>query len=288
MNIEDKIENYITSYFSADELKIMKQEELIRLLRVGMLTKELIKSLEYLLDNIEEVRIKEGENLIEEKKKKIDSVLDLETRKPIYCEELKQIKLSAKEWGEELKLDRSSITKCCKGKRKTTGGYHFRYATEEEIQQYITINNISKKYNQREYEYYFIEKDNLIGIRTFKKDGTENPICWVDKDFGEIRGSKYVVNGRINKCGKYFCYRINEKQQGIHVYIMTGGTSLEGYRVYKFHIDHKNHNPNDNYRDNLEITTTYSNMNNKEGKGYCETNNKYRISFGCTWKYFDL
>lgn len=25
MNIEDKIENYITSYFSTDELKIMKQ-----------------------------------------------------------------------------------------------------------------------------------------------------------------------------------------------------------------------------------------------------------------------
>ena len=29
-------------------------------------------------------------------------------------------------------------------------------------------------------------------------------------------------------------------------------------------------------------------MNNKEGKGYYETNNKYKVSFGCTWKYFDL
>lgn len=32
----------------------MKQEELIRLLKVGVLTKELIKSLEDLLDNIED------------------------------------------------------------------------------------------------------------------------------------------------------------------------------------------------------------------------------------------
>ena len=33
----------------------MKQEELTRLLKVGLLTKELIKSLEDLLDNIEDI-----------------------------------------------------------------------------------------------------------------------------------------------------------------------------------------------------------------------------------------
>ena len=43
----------------------------------------------HLLDNIDEARIKEVEDLVEGKKKKIDSVLDLGTRKPIYCEELK-------------------------------------------------------------------------------------------------------------------------------------------------------------------------------------------------------
>ena len=244
----------------------------------------------YLLDNIDEARIKEVEDLIEEGKKKISSPLDLGTRKPIYCEELKQIKLSAKEWSEELKLYGTTITACCKGKQKSTGNYHFRYATEEELQQYIIINNITKKDYQKEYEYDYIEKDNLIGIKTFKKDGTENPICWVDRDFGEIRGDKYVVKGRINKSGNYFCYRINEKQQGIHVYIMTGGISLEGYRRHKFHIDHINHNPNDNYKDNLEITTNYSNLNNKEGKGYScnKENNKYLVQFGYKWKYFSL
>ena len=242
----------------------------------------------HLLDNIDEVRIKEVENLVEEKKKKINSVLDLGTRKPIYCEELKQIKLSAKEWGEELKLNESSITKCCKGEYKSTGGYHFRYATEEEIQQYVTINNITKKDEQKEYEYDYIEKNSLIGIRTFKKDGTENSICWVDRDFGEIRGDKYIVNGTIWEDKKYFNYRINRKNHKIHVYIITGRISLQGYRGYKFHTDHKNHNPNDNYRDNLEITTIYSNQYNKEGKGYYKENNKYKVSFGCNWKYFDL
>lgn len=53
--------------------------------------------------------------------------------KKIYCYELDKIFNSAKEIGELLHLDRSSITKCCKDKKKSCGGYHFRYATGEEI-----------------------------------------------------------------------------------------------------------------------------------------------------------
>ena len=243
----------------------------------------------HLLDKVDKARIKEVEHLIEEKKKKIDSVLDLGTRKPIYCEELKQIRLSAKEWGDELDLNISGVTTCCIGKYKSTGGYHFRYATEEEIEDYITINNITKKDKEKEYEYDYIEGNNLIGIRTFKKDGIENPICWVDKDFGKIKKDKYIVNGSIYENKKYFNYTINRKLCRIHVYIMTGGISLENYRGYKFHIDHINHNPNDNYRDNLEITTDYSNQNNKKGKGYCKKeNNKYKVYFGYDWNYFSL
>ena len=176
----------------------------------------------YLLDNIDDARIKEVEDLIEKRKKKIDSQKDEE--------------------------------------------------------------------KQKEYGYNYIEKNNLIGIRTFKKDRTENPICWVDKDFGEIREDKYIVNGNIYKNRKYFNYATNGKNYTIHVYIMTEGISLEGYRGYKFHIDHVNHNPNDNYKDNLEIVTHYSNQNNKEGKGYScnEKTNKYQVKFGYNWKYFDL
>ena len=48
--------------------------------------------------------------------------------KPVYCEELDKIFRSGAAAGRELGLDPSSILKCCKGKRKTIGGYHWMYA----------------------------------------------------------------------------------------------------------------------------------------------------------------
>ena len=51
--------------------------------------------------------------------------------KAVYCYEKNEIRLTAKEWSEELGISAGNICKCCKGKRKSTGGYHFRYATEE-------------------------------------------------------------------------------------------------------------------------------------------------------------
>lgn len=51
-------------------------------------------------------------------------------RKPIICEELNKVYDSAIAASEETRIDKSSITKCCKGKRETAGGYHWRYADE--------------------------------------------------------------------------------------------------------------------------------------------------------------
>lgn len=34
---------------------------------------------------------------------------------------------------KDVKLRSSTINKCCKGVKKTAGGFHWRYATEEEI-----------------------------------------------------------------------------------------------------------------------------------------------------------
>ena len=56
--------------------------------------------------------------------------------KAVYCEELKEIRLTMKEWAEELGINRSYISFCCSGKVKSAKGYHFRYATEEEIEEY--------------------------------------------------------------------------------------------------------------------------------------------------------
>ena len=47
---------------------------------------------------------------------------------PVYCEELDRVFDGSRQAARELELDNSSIIKCCKGKLKTHGGYHFKYA----------------------------------------------------------------------------------------------------------------------------------------------------------------
>ena len=46
---------------------------------------------------------------------------------PIFCVELDQNFESAKQASEELNITRQNIVACCRGKRKTAGGYHWRY-----------------------------------------------------------------------------------------------------------------------------------------------------------------
>ena len=47
--------------------------------------------------------------------------------KPVFCVELNKTFDGARAAGRELGLDNSHIIKCCNGKLKTTGGYHWRY-----------------------------------------------------------------------------------------------------------------------------------------------------------------
>ena len=56
--------------------------------------------------------------------------------KPVYCYEFEEIRLTVKQWAIELNMNVSSITNCCRGRRKSCRGYHFRYATENEIKEY--------------------------------------------------------------------------------------------------------------------------------------------------------
>lgn len=48
--------------------------------------------------------------------------------KPVYCAELDKIFESQTAAADALGLDRRSISKCCIGTYKSTGGYHFKYA----------------------------------------------------------------------------------------------------------------------------------------------------------------
>lgn len=49
-------------------------------------------------------------------------------RKPVYCVELDKTFPSSNAAAKELDLDQGTISKCCNGKRKSTGGYHWRFA----------------------------------------------------------------------------------------------------------------------------------------------------------------
>ena len=50
-------------------------------------------------------------------------------KKPVYCIEIETIYESIQECSRQLNLQATLICKVCKGKAKTTGGYHFQYYT---------------------------------------------------------------------------------------------------------------------------------------------------------------
>ena len=52
--------------------------------------------------------------------------------KKIYCKELDRIFNSQKEAAAELGLDQGNISRVCRGKANTTGGFHFEFISEEE------------------------------------------------------------------------------------------------------------------------------------------------------------
>lgn len=51
-------------------------------------------------------------------------------QKSIYCVELDRAFESIKAAANELGINKSHISECCSGKRKTCGGYHWRYTNE--------------------------------------------------------------------------------------------------------------------------------------------------------------
>ena len=198
---------------------------------------------------------------------------------------------------EEAKVDNLISQKYLGYKHNQDQFYKLEGLSEERIKEVTDLlgekieNNKTKIKKQKEYSYDYIEKDNLIGIRTFKKNGTENPICWVDKDFGRIKNGKFIVDGCISKnTSKEDYFKINNNR--INIYIMSREIGLQNYREYNFHIDHVNRKVNENYKDNLEIVTIKSNMMNKESLGFTKyktkTGIRYKVQYACNWKYFDL
>lgn len=60
----------------------------------------------------------------QETRKKIS---DSHKKKAVYCQELNEVFPSIQECARSLGLQATLICACCKGKHKTTGGFHFQY-----------------------------------------------------------------------------------------------------------------------------------------------------------------
>lgn len=70
-----------------------------------------------------------GKKLFEQTKAKLSAA---QHKKQVYCVELNKVFAGVRIAGKELSLYYDSISKCCKGKLKTTGGYHFEYYEGEQ------------------------------------------------------------------------------------------------------------------------------------------------------------
>lgn len=65
-----------------------------------------------------------GKKLSEYHKEKLIAV---HKKKAVYCLELDKVFEGVRIAARELSLSDDSISKCCNGKLKTTGGYHFQF-----------------------------------------------------------------------------------------------------------------------------------------------------------------
>lgn len=84
-----------------------------------------------------------GKHLSEEHKNKISkggigkhSGWEHPKSKGIYCEELQEARPSSKQWAKELGISSAGIVQCCNGNFKQFKGYHWRWLTEEEREEY--------------------------------------------------------------------------------------------------------------------------------------------------------
>lgn len=65
--------------------------------------------------------------------------------KKVYCVELDKEFESAKSAAIQLNLSDSNIAKCCKGKYKTTGGYHWKYADDNLVKKWWVMRSESNE-----------------------------------------------------------------------------------------------------------------------------------------------
>lgn len=140
-------------------------------------------------------------------------------------------------------------------------------------------NNKNKILKQKEYNHDIEEKEGYYILH------------WNDKEMLFDCGLDFIKSKNIYESNDYWnCVLVenNKKiQNRFHKELL--GLRPNEYKEYSLHVDHLNGNSNDNRYSNLAITTHYSNMCNKQGKGYYITkNNMYVATYMCNYKFWHL
>lgn len=96
----------------------------------------------------------------------------------VVCVETGEVFPTLKEAGENKNVQRTNIWGCCNGKCESCGGYHWRYATEEETKSLDLINR-----QQAE-----------IDILIRKKENLRDEICVLQAENERLREIEYMYN----------------------------------------------------------------------------------------------
>lgn len=139
-------------------------------------------------------------------------------------------------------------------------------------------NNKDKQYTNKEYEYdieqheeyYIIHKNNNQTLLDCNKEFFKNKYIAYDNKYWNI---SFIENNK----------RITNTLHRELLEIRYGE-----YKDYNIQVDHLNNNSSDNRYCNLVITTRYSNLCNKKGRGYNKTKQEsYKVEYMRDYKYFD-
>lgn len=152
-----------------------------------------------------------------------------------------------------------------------------------------------------------LRKDDLLDIKMKKADEKiHKEITYNHEivDYGEYK--KLIKNGKemLFDCDEEFIrnkYAYENKGYWSCIFV-ENGIRIENkfhkelfelrsneYKEHDLHTDHLNNNPSDNRISNLIITTRYSNLCNKKGRGYSQRKiGDYRITYMKKYKFWKL